>query len=120
MANNYGSNPIYLDTDMAAGWRSLQQMNVGNIPSTAQQVSGSVTRQWGFWVKKLSLTAGSAPATGTLLIVDPNDATVLYKAAYPSMTEGESVDFEIMNAAWRDFKVTGITAAAVVQIWYRA
>ncbi len=126
MANNYNSNPISLVTDIATSWRALQTLNTGNLPSTNQQFSGVVTRQWGFRVSKITLTATGAITTTTVQILDPNDSTILFTADVPTAASaGVFVpmvyDFESMNVAWRDFKTTGISTGVnlLVSIWYR-
>ena len=120
MANNYNSNPIYLDTDIASGWRALQTLNTGNLPANAQQVSGAVARQWGVQVIKVSLILVGAQGAGTVLVSDPNDSAILLKI--PITASGAFTnEFDFVNAAkWRDFKVTGLTATGTaMQIWYR-
>ena len=111
MANVYNSNPITLDTDMTSGWRANQTLN---------------TKQWGIKVAKLAITANGTVATGTINVADPTDGTVLYTIQIPTPAATAPftpifVDFETTLAAWRDFKVTGLTATVTkMQIWYRA
>ena len=129
MANFYNSNPITLDTDMASGWRGLQTLNTGNLPATAQ--NSGVTRQFGIHIAKIVVTsngAAGAVATGTILVVDPNDTgTVpLLTIQIPTTAAGTPflpiiLDWTASMATWRDFKVTGLqTTFTKMQIWYRA
>ena len=127
MSNNLNANPIYYDTDTAAmhSWRGDQTLNTGNLPSTNQQYSGAVTRQWGFRVSKIAIVATGAVTGGTVVIVDPKDSTELFRANYPTAASAaaftpQEYDFEAMSVAWRDFALTGITGNNVaVKIWYR-
>jgi hypothetical protein len=123
MANSYNSQPIIIDTDTASGWRSLQTLNTGNLPTTAQQLSGAVTRQWGIHVPKLVLMTNGTTVAGTVTISDPNDSTVLWTSPVAAgVTAGiiKSEDWSEAWASWRDFKVTGVTATVTkLLIWYR-
>src|SRR5882762_1056470 len=104
MANFYNSNPITLDTDMASGWRGLQTLNAG--------------KQWGIKVAKIVITsngAAGAVATGTILVIDPNDTAVapLLTVLIPTTGAGTPfqpiiLDWTAAMATWRDFKVTGL------------
>ena len=125
MANSYNSNPIYIDTDIATGWRANQTLNTSNLPTTLQQFSGTVTSQWGIRVIKLQVVAANAsPVAGTVTITDPKDSTQLFEFAntVTSATVGQVLFESDVNFSmpWRDFIVTGATAAKVaVVIWYR-
>ena len=120
MANNYNSNPIYIDTDMTAGWKSLQTLNGGNLPGTIQN-PGPIPREFGIRTSKLNLVLAGSQAAGTVLIVDPNDGTILFKQDIPlSGSFNREFDWAVNFPGWHDFKITGPTATGVaVQIWYR-
>lgn len=125
MANSYNSNPIILDTDTASGWRGLQTLNAGNLPSTAQQNSGAVTRQWGIQVTKIQVVSAGVTAAATVSVVDPNDSTTLftYGVAAAAGAAGTLLMNQDLTTAmkWRDFKVTGLTTGVVkLYIWYRS
>lgn len=115
--------PIIYDTDNASGWRSQQTLNTGNLPSTIQQLSGAVTRQWGIKVTKVELHTNGTTVAGAVTIADPNDSTVLYTYNVPAgATAGiiNTQDFWGRLSEWRDFKVTGLTATVTkVLIFYR-
>ena len=124
MANSYNSNPIIINTDMGAGWKSLQTLNAGNLPSNVQQRSGAVARQPGFHLSKIEISVGiGTPTAGVITVVDPNDSTLLFQSEYPAFSTGQApitFDFEGMSVAWRDFQLTGTgTNFAVARIWYR-
>ena len=108
MPNDYDSNPIYIDSDMPSGWRELQTLT---------------THPQGIHACKLNLllpTPGTQ-AAGTILVSDPNDATVLFRLDIPATGAfTREIDFDGNFPAWRDFIVTGPTATKVaLQIWYR-
>jgi hypothetical protein len=84
LTSNLNSNPILTtaDSDTSSGWRAAQTLNVGNLPTNAQQTSGPVSRQWGIQVYKIALIAISAsPSAATILVTDPQSGTVLWTAA---------------------------------------
>lgn len=125
MANSFNSNPIQTDTDMTTGWRAAQTLNTGNLPTNAQQLSGAVTRQWGIQVTQIKIVANTTTVAGQLTFIDPNDSTVIYPPV--AITAGSTVgtvmfsDIFTHPLKWRDFKITGQTAAKVtIHIWYRA
>ena len=103
---------------MGAGWRSLQTLNTGNLPTTLQQLSGAVTRQWGIRVFKVVWKNPGASASFS--IVDPKDSTILLDDTTPGSYAGPSpfYDFGEHPATWRDFQVT--ISAGTLEIWYRA
>ena len=114
MANSYNSNPIILDTDIATGWRANQTLNTGNLPGY------SFARQPGIRVTKIVLTANGVTAAGTVTVADPNDSTVLFSTPVTTTQADLVFDFADHSAAWRDFKVTGLTATVTkISIWYR-
>lgn len=92
---------------MSTGWRASQSLN---------------TNQWGFRATAINLVLVGTQAAGVILAVDPNDNTVLFKAAIPATgTFQTEYIFDTVAPAWRDFKLTGPSATGVaVQIWYRA
>ncbi len=105
MANSYNSNPIYLDTDMTSGWRSLQTL------------SGS---PMGIRPVKIILSANGTTAPGNVVFSDPNDGTVLLSIPVVANQPPIEFDFESSGVRWRDFKITGLTATVTkVEIWYR-
>ena len=115
MPNFYNSNPITLDTDMTTGWRANQTLN---------------TKQWGIKVAKIVITsngAAGAVATGTILVIDPNDTAVapLLTVQIPTAGAGTPflpiiLDWTASMATWRDFKVTGLqTTTTKMEVWYR-
>lgn len=125
MSNSLNSNPIYIDTDITS-WRAAQTLNTANLPSNAQQLSGTVTAQWGIRVTKIQvIAANTTPIVGLVTVLDPNDSTLLYEYYNSTTTAGvgqvlyDSSTFD-STLTWRDFKVTGATAAKVaLLIWYR-
>lgn len=126
MANSYNSNPIILDSDTSSGWRSLQTLNVGNLPTTLQQAA-PVTRQWGIKPYKVLLIANGTTVAGTVSVVDPIDGTNLIDppigvpAGQATGTVITREDFQQALPAWRDFKVSGLTATNTkLVIWYRS
>lgn len=121
MPNDYDSNPIFIDTDMASGWRALQTLNTGNLQPTIQN-PGPITRQWGVRAYAIGFALVSTQASGTILVADPNDNTILFKQFIPaSGTFATEFTFDAAYGMWRDFKITGPTATGVaVQVWYRA
>jgi hypothetical protein len=129
MANSYNSMPILINTDTASGWRSLQTLNTGNLPSVQNQPPlGPVTRQWGLHVFRIIITAQATTlVTGVITVSDPNDNTVLFQTGITN-TAAASIGGIIYDSGmirpafdWRDFKVTGVTNAVVqMEIWYRA
>ena len=118
MANVYNANPIKLDTVMASGWRALQTLNTGNLPANAQQVSGSVTRQWGIEVVKVQWT-GMTAAGHTFSIIDPNDSTILLQGQAGTTLTDQLYDLAGNASKWRDFKLSQISSG-ILFIWYRA
>jgi|SRR5581483_3283404 len=110
MANSYNSQPIILDTDIASGWRALQNL---------------ATKQIGIRPTKLIIESNGTTVAGTVSIVDPNDSTQLYLAAIGAGAGAAGTvlvreDFPGWFPAWRDFKVTGLTATVTkIFIWYR-
>jgi hypothetical protein len=125
MANSYNSNPIILDTDISTGWRANQTLNTGNLPSHAQQFSGTVTRQPGIIVSKIVLESNGTTVAGVVTVADPNDGTVLWNSAVAAGAGATGTvltreDFSDNFPAWRDFKVTGLTTTvSKIYIWYR-
>jgi hypothetical protein len=118
MANSYNQNPIIINTVMGAGWRSLQTLNTGNLPSNAQQVSGAVTRQWGINVTKVSWTGMTAQGH-TFSIVDPNNtAVILLQGTAGAELVDQEYDFTGRMGQWRDFEVSTLTSGTLL-IWYR-
>lgn len=101
---------------MAAGWRSLQTLNVGNLPSNLQQISGPVSRQWGIQVVEL-LWNNPGP-NAAVLVTDPNDGTVLAAGDTPAAFAGSDPDVALLRRTWRDFKVT--ISGGTLYIFYRA
>lgn len=126
LANNYNSNPILINVDISTGWRSNQTLNVGNLPSNAQQLSGAVPRQPGIRPYRIQVVSNGVTVAGLITVADPNDAnTFFWQAAVPA-TAGPAgtiiIDevFDNTRPTWRDFKVTGVTATVTqLQIWYR-
>ena len=125
MANSYNSMPIILDTDTASGWVGLQTLNVGNLPSNAQQLSGAVARMPGVRPFRLQILSNGVTVAGVISVTDPKDSTILWQAAIAA-TAGATgtiiIDeaFDNTRLTWRDFKVTGLTATVTkMQIWYR-
>lgn len=98
------------------GWRGAQTLNVGYIPSNAQQVSGPVPRQTGLFVEGVLWTG--ATATGhTFSIVDPTSGTVLLAGV--AGTTLIDVQYIFDNAInWRDFAITQLSSGSVY-VWYR-
>jgi hypothetical protein len=123
------ANPIITtaDADTASGWRAAQTLNVGNLPTNAQQNSGAVTRQWGIQVYKIALIANATTlVAGQITVSDPKDNTVLWSASN-IVTTGQQIGEILVNQdlnttmKWRDFKVVGLTASScALMIWYRA
>lgn len=101
---------------MASGWRSLQTLNVGNLPTTLQQTSGPVTRQWGIQV--MELVWNNPGAGASVLVVDPIDNTVLASMDTPAGFTGADIDITPTRRTWRDFKIT--ISGGSLQIHYRA
>jgi hypothetical protein len=126
VANSYNSNPLIFDTDTTQGWRSLQTLNTGNLPTTAQQLSGAVTRQWGVRVTKIVLESNGTTVAGVVTVADPNDGTILWNSGVAAAAGATGTiltreDFADHFPAWRDFKITGLTATVTkVYIWYRS
>jgi len=114
--SNFNSNPIVVNANMASGWRSLQTLNVGNLPSNIQQTSGPVTRQWGIQV--VELVWNSPPPGGAVMVTDPNDGTILALADVPAAYAGGDIDVTPISRKWRDFKVT--ISGGNLLIYYRA
>jgi hypothetical protein len=124
MANNYNSNPLLLDTDFVS-WRALQTLNVGNLPSNAQQNSGAVVRQPGIRPTKILLESNGTTVAGTVSITDPIDSRILWftnviVTAGAAGTPIDEDDFAEHFPTWKDFSVTGLTATVTkLYIWYR-
>ncbi len=116
MANSYNSQPIRIDTTMAAGWRSLQTLNTGNSPATIQQPSPA-SRQWGFQVQELYWN--SPGASSSIVVTDPNDGTILAMQDTPIGYTGGDIDIVPIRRTWRDFKVQ-ISGGGTLFIYYRA
>jgi hypothetical protein len=115
--SSFNSNPIVVSASMASGWRGLQTLNTGNVPTNLQQTSGAVTRQWGIRVTKV--VWANPGASGAFSIVDPNDNTVLLQGDTSAGYAGSDVVYENMfTLHWRDFKAT--LTAGTLYIWYRA
>jgi hypothetical protein len=105
MANIYNTNPIHIDVDMTAGWRSLQTL------------SGT---PMGIRVVKILLTGNPTAAAGSITITDPNDGTVLLALPVTSSMSPIQFDFQTAGVGWRDFQVTGVTATTTaLKIWYK-
>ncbi|MGH9444761.1 MAG: hypothetical protein ACRD3O_03420 [Terriglobia bacterium] len=105
MANTYNTNPIYLDTDTTEGWKSLQTLSTNPV---------------GILPQKVVLIAAGTTAAGTVTVTDPTGSNVLLTLPVTTDQAPIILDFESMNVAWRDFKVTGLTATVTaLQIWYR-
>jgi hypothetical protein len=133
MANIFTQNPIYLDTDTTTGagtnWRGTNggaQLNPGNLPATAQQFSGPVSRQWGIkpWLVVVSQADGTVPTViGNILVTDPQTtggAGQLLKFPVVSATQLPVILDDGFSTLWRDFVVTGLTATKTsIQIFYR-
>jgi len=112
--------PIYLDTDMAAGWESLQTLNTANLPATIQN-PGPISAQWGIRITKIQIIPNGVTAAATILIVNPDDNSVLFKYPVTTTQAPVEVDFENNFPNWLDFKATGMTTGVVaLLIWYRA
>lgn len=114
MANNYNNNPIVLDTDMASGWKSLQAL----FANAASAV--------GIRVYKIELVSNGTTVAGTVSIVDPTTNQPLWGPIAVAATAGaagtvlQREDFAMQMPAFRDFKVTGLTATVTkLYIWYR-
>lgn len=118
LANSYNSCPIKIDTVMASGWKGLQTLNTGNLPSTAQQFSGAVVRQPGLRVFKVEWD-GATTIGHTFSIIDPNDNTILLNGTANAASQDIQYDFTENPAHWRDFKVTTL-ASGILYIWYRS
>lgn len=135
MANIFTQNPIYIDTDTTVvgntNWRGTsggQLLNSGNLPTTLQQTSGAVTRQWGIRPIKLVFQQASgsvASVVGNIVISDPQvsgSTSQLFLFPVIAVTQlPVEIQMDDDAALWRDFIVTGATATKVsVQIFYRA
>lgn len=123
MSNSLNSNPIAIDTDLTTSWRAQQTLNPGLMPATVQNPNPTF-RQPGVKVTEIKIVANASTAAGQLAFVDPNDNTVLYPPVVIPATQatGTVIFSDIMTFPlnWRDFKITGVTAAHVtVYIWYR-
>lgn len=117
MANNYNTQPILIDSVMGAGWRSLQTLNTGNQPATAQNAGLTIPSQFGMNVYKIVWTK---PTTigHTFVIVDPQNSNVLFEGA--AGVANQDVEYTFYAPAnWRDFKVTTIQSG-VLEIFYRS
>jgi hypothetical protein len=112
MANSFTTQPIYIDTDTTAhaNWRGASAgAQLGNV--------------WGFRPNKIVVGPASSAATvaGSLVVSDPaNSAAWLTVVVPASMSVPIEIDLSGANSCWRDWIVTGATAAKVAsQIFYR-
>lgn len=119
MANTYNSLPIIINTTMASGWKSLQTLNTGNLPTTIQNPVG-IPRQFGFQIVKVVWEGRTVSQANSFTIVDPNDATVLLQDSVADGAATAPIQYDEVNGQkWRDFKCTGITSGNIL-IYYRA
>lgn len=116
MANSYNSMPIKIDTVMTQGWRALQTLNQGNLPSVAQNPA-NVNRQWGFRCLAIQWT-GIGSVGDKFTVIDPNDSTILFQGQAGSTTADQYYPFP-NPPAWRDFKVS-VLGSGTLLIAYRA
>lgn len=131
MSNNFTQNPIYIDTDTtvvgSTNWRGSSggaQLNPGNLPSNAQQLSGAVSRQWGIRPTMVIVQQASgsvATVAGNVVVSDPNTVGgQLLIIPIVSTTQTPIIIEEFSGELWRDFIVTGVTATKTsLQIFYR-
>jgi hypothetical protein len=105
---------------MASGWKGLQTLNTGNLPSTAQQNSGAVVRQPGIKVTKVVWFGRTASQANSFTIVDPNDSVSLLQDSFidGATTLSEEYDFADNFPDWRDFKLATLTSGKLF-IYYR-
>lgn len=118
MANSLNSNPIIVDTDFTS-WRATQTLNTGSVPGY------SFKRQPGIRPYRITLLSNGVTSAALVTVTDPNDSTVLWQAEVAATAGATGTilldeDWDVQLPAWRDFSVTGVTAAvAKLQIWYR-
>ena len=112
MANSYTSQPIVIDTVMAAGWKAEQA-------AAATPIFAAAANAVGFRVTKV-LWVNPTTVSHTFVIVDSNDATlVLLEGTCGVANEDVPYDhFDPIGAPWRDFKVTTLDSGKLY-IWYR-
>ncbi len=99
------------------GWRGAQTLNTGFQPSTAQQISGPVTRQWGINVTKIIWTGMTAQGH-TFSITDPRDGTVLEQGVAGAELVDQVYDYTGRMGQWRDFWLGQISSGTLL-IHYR-
>jgi|SRR5271167_2315330 len=118
--SNLNANPIFANADFVS-WRATQTLNTGSLPGY------TFKRQPGIRPYRIQLQNSAVAVTGGLVtITDPNDSTVLwqYEVLAAATTFAGVVivdeDWDVTLPAWRDFSITGLTAAnAQIFIWYR-
>lgn len=116
MATGINTNPAVIAGAMALGWRANQTLNQGNMPSTAQQLSGPVARQTGVTVNQVLWTGMSLGATFT--IIDPGDSTVLLQGVAGATLGDQFYTFNESPRTWRDWQVNQLSNGTIL-IWYR-
>jgi len=100
MANDYNSNPIYIDTTFTGGWRSKQTLNSGTLRGY-----GTTPAQPG--IRPTQITWVAPGASGSYSVTDPNDSTVLAKGTTPASYAGPDPEYTFpATTTWRDFNVT--------------
>lgn len=117
MANDLNANPIIVDTAMADFWRTLQTLNTGNLPATAQSGSLVTKRQFGINVTKI-IWADPVISGNQVIIIAP-DNRVLFSATIEADLDNQDYDFNGLMGQWKDFKVTQIDGGTLY-IYYRA
>jgi hypothetical protein len=124
MSNSFNTQPLWFDTDTSTGgntnWRGTSGCTLGGIA----KMGIKPTR-----ILVVPATAGAAVVTGTILVADPqtSPSSTGGLLSIPIVSPAASEPFEPFyapldqtSALWRDFVVTGLTAAKVaLQIWYR-
>jgi hypothetical protein len=118
MANNYGTMPVYLDTDTTIAGGT----NWKGATSLASTYTGGI----GIRPEKLIIqqaNSATAPVIGTIQVFDAKNTTTApyFTFVVESTTQGPS-EIDLVGAApgWHDFIVTGLTATKCsLQIYYR-
>lgn len=114
MANVFTVMPIYIDTDTTTGagtnWRGA---------SGGQLLSANVK---GIMPSKVVIAAaagGVATVAGTVVINDPQQSSGNLLSIPIIAAQASPIEIDVRGALWRDFIVTGVTAAKVaLQIYY--
>ncbi len=98
------------------GWRSLQTLNTGFLPTNAQQPYQQF-RQPGLFVTAVIWT-GATSAAHTFSIIDPANGTMLLQGTAGTNLADNEYIFDNGAVNWRDFAVTTIQSGTL-QIFYR-